>query len=46
MCSTFHKIFTLWEYPHKSLQQELAYRSKCRDPFSEEEWWKLARSCS
>lgn len=36
MCSNFYKIYTLWEYPHKSLEQELVYRKMYRKQFEEQ----------
>lgn len=34
MCSDFYKIYTLWEYPHKSLAEDLANRKIYKTHFS------------
>jgi hypothetical protein len=34
MCSSFYKLHTLWEYPHRTLQQELATRIQENRPFA------------
>ena len=34
MCSNFYKIYSLWDYPHRSLEQDLQQRISASQPYS------------
>jgi len=33
MCSSFYKAYSLWDYPHATLQQDLNERIRNSDPY-------------
>ena len=37
MCSSFYKAYSLWDYPHTTLQQELSERIRNSDPYTYEQ---------
>ncbi|KAL4475150.1 hypothetical protein ABPG74_001846 [Tetrahymena malaccensis] len=45
-CSTFFKVYLVFEYVKNTLEQEVQERSKDqKQPFSEEEMWNILTSC-
>lgn len=44
-CSTFYKIYALFEYPYKSLLDEIHERQLQHRVFREEELWSILASC-
>lgn len=45
MCSHYFKIYTLWEFPSKSLFDEVKERGLQRKPFENKELWSIL-ACS
>lgn len=44
-CSTFYKIYALFEYPYKTLEDEIHERQLQHRRFLEKELWSILASC-
>lgn len=44
-CGTFYKIYALFEYPYKTLNDEVQERHLQHRDFREEELWSILASC-
>lgn len=44
-CSTFHKVFALFEYPQRTLDDEINERALQKRKFTETELWSILASC-
>lgn len=44
-CSNFYKLYVLFEYPHKTLADEIAERQERNSKFQEKEMWSILASC-
>lgn len=45
LCSTQHKVYAIYEYPHRNLEQEWAERFVQKRRFEEKEIWSILASC-
>lgn len=44
-CGVYHKIYILFKYPHRSLEDEVLERITEREKFEEDEIWSIIASC-
>lgn len=44
MCSSFYKIYALWEYPKKTLIDDIAMRTLENRPYQQQQLWILVTS--
>ena len=44
-CSTFYKIYALFEYPQRTLDDEITERNLHKRKFTETELWSILASC-